>query len=81
MVADFEEGRLLGELQNVEDEMEAICKAMDYFVIYYPKVLDGREKYLKNMDKVIGKLRSEKERLEIRLKQHRQKVKESGIKF
>ena len=78
MVTDFDEGRMLGELQELEDEINALTLACEYLAHYR---LTDITKDLTAISRVIIKLEQDKERLESRLRIHRQKVHESGVKY
>lgn len=71
MVADFEEGRILSEINDLEEEINAV----EFFIIHAdtPTVRVYR--------RILSRLRREKEHQERRLLIHRQRVKESGVKF
>lgn len=75
MVYDFEEGRILGELQELEDEINAVQYLVDR--------IKPDDSYIKLSAclRLLEKLKREMERQQMRLKLHRQKVKESGIKY
>lgn len=72
MVHDFEEGGILGELQDLDEEIEAIQGFID------AGIPGHRQKEFK---RTVKRLQREKERQQMRLGVHRQKVKDSGIKY
>ena len=78
MVADLDEDRILAELQILYYEIRAITLARDYLSTYYPA---NPTKYLKSIGCVLVKLQRASDRLESRLRIHRQKVEESGVKY
>lgn len=75
MVEDFKEGEILGELQDLDEEIEVILTAIGHPDFY---------KYdwqLKRLTRILDKLKRDKEWQQMRLRAHRQKVKDSGIKY
>ena len=78
MVADFDEGRMLGELQELEDEIKAIETVL-YHANWQRHIFNNST--LESLNRVLTKLQNDKDRLESRLRIHRQKVAESGVKY
>lgn len=82
MVTDFEEGRILGELQELEDEIEAVTKT--YYImetLKSPQFAEGYDKIQTALYRTLARLQDLKQHKEMRLIHHRQRVKESGIKY
>lgn len=75
MVYDFEEGEILGELQDLEDEINAAQYLVDR--------IKPDDNYIKLSAclRLLKKLKLEEEYKRMRLRVHRQKVKDSGIKY
>lgn len=71
MPYNFDEGRILGELNDLEEEIKLL-----YRLTVATKVSED-----KTLSRTIERLKKNKERLESRLNIHRQKVKESGVKY
>lgn len=71
MVADFEEDRILGEINDLEEEIEL----MTY---YRDNAIPARHRIL---DRILNRLKYDKEHQERRLQIHRQQRKESGVKY
>jgi hypothetical protein len=80
MVADFEEGRIISEMNDLDDEIKTILISIHRinFTNYSHKDNLVRESVL---NRILDRLQQLKYHQEMRLKLHRQKVKESGIKF
>lgn len=78
MVADFDEGRMLGELQELEDEIKAIETVL-YHANWQRHIFNTNT--LESLNRVLTKLQNDKDRLESRLRIRRQKVAESGVKY
>lgn len=81
MVADFREGEILGELQDLDEEMETVD-----FCIYLINsdseiVADVCNRRNKVLMRLLEKLKREKDRQQMRLRVHRQRVQDSGIKY
>lgn len=71
MVADFDESRMLGELNDLEEEIALV----EFYIIH----LDNfRSEVI--FTRIFKRLQDMKYHQEMRLKTHRQKVQESGIK-
>ena len=82
MVADFEEGRILGELNDLEDEIFSLQATIGILEgLERPNFRDVYKKYIKNLNRTLTRLQDTKYHQEMRLKIHRQKVKESGVKY
>ena len=79
MPYDMDESQMLGELQDLEDEIEALATAIWY--LGFIQGDDSNKKRINILNRLFGKLEQDKERLESRLRIHRQKVAESGVKY
>lgn len=75
MVHDFREGEILGELQDLEWEIEAV-----QYLATHTKPDDNHIK-LSALLRLLDRLKNLKQHQEMRLRVHRQKVKDSGIKY
>lgn len=81
MVHDFNKGEILGELQDLDEEIEAVNFAIYIIQIdesILPQII---ERKVIVFTRLRDKLKREKDRQQMRLIVHRQKVKESGIKY
>lgn len=82
MVADFEESAMLGEIQDLENEIDAISNAVGILeTLKLPQFAEAYDKIIQPLTRTQERLKSLKYHKEMRLKIHRQRIKESGIKF
>ena len=80
MPYDMDEGRMLGELQDLEDEIAVLNAIVAYkdsaLALSVVKSLE-----IRYIERTIKRLRDMKYHQEMRLRIHRHKVKESGVKY
>ena len=76
MPYDMDESQMLGELQDLEDDIEVLNLISTHYDSYLTKA-----KILKALKRILSRLEQDKERLEMRFRIHRQKVEERGVKF
>ena len=70
-MVDFDEGRMLGELQELEEEIELLKR--------FKFTITGQSAI--TVSRTIDRLNRKKGYVEMRLRIHRQKVAESGVKY
>ena len=80
MPYDADESRMLGDLQELSKQISAVYVARDYFDAYC-SMREGKAECLADIDKVTTRMDEEYKRLLSRLRIHRQKVAESGVKY
>ena len=79
MVANFDESRMLGELQDLEDEIALIEIIHNGYLMN--KDVPEISRQIRVCYRLLERLRNDKYHQEMRLRIHRQKVEESGVKY
>ena len=74
---DFQEGRILGEISDLEEEIRIIEALLNFYTTIHETPADKQWVIMRT----VGRLQADKEHQERRLQFHRQQVKENGIKF
>ena len=78
---DSEESRMLGELQELKDEIAAVETVIGIMESLDRPSVSSYQKHIKKLDRILYRLNQEEDRLESRLRIHRQKVTKSGVKY
>lgn len=76
MVYDFQEGRILGEIGDLEEEIRVIEALLNF----YTTIHEAPDKQVV-ITRTLARLQADKEHQERRLEFHRERIRDSGIKF